>query len=61
MYKLIEGGVTAAKGYQAGGIACGIKKHKKDLAMIYSEAPCTFAGSFTTNLVKAAPVLWDQR
>lgn len=61
MYKLIEGGVTAAKGYQAGGIACGIKKHKKDLAIIYSEAPCTFAGSFTTNLVKAAPVLWDQK
>ena len=61
MYKLIKGGVTAPKGYQAGGIACGIKKRKKDLALIYSETPCTFAGSFTTNLVKAAPVLWDQK
>jgi glutamate N-acetyltransferase/amino-acid N-acetyltransferase len=61
MYTVIEGGVTAAKGYQAGGIACGIKKRKKDLAMIYSRTPCTFAGSFTTNLVKAAPVLWDQQ
>ena len=61
MYTVIEGGVTAAKGYQAGGIACGIKKRKKDLALIYSRTPCTFAGSFTTNLVKAAPVLWDQQ
>lgn len=61
MYKKIEGGVTAAKGYKTGGIACGIKKRKKDLALIYSQTPCTFAGSFTTNLVKAAPVLWDQK
>ncbi|MGH0052354.1 MAG: bifunctional ornithine acetyltransferase/N-acetylglutamate synthase, partial [Sphaerochaetaceae bacterium] len=56
-----DGGVTAALGFSANGVACGIKKRKKDLALIYSKAPCSFAGSFTTNLVKAAPVHWDQR
>ncbi len=58
--KILEGGITAATGFLANGIACGIKKRKKDLALVVSEQPCTFAGSFTTNLVKAAPVLWDQ-
>ncbi|MCD7715951.1 MAG: bifunctional glutamate N-acetyltransferase/amino-acid acetyltransferase ArgJ [Lachnospiraceae bacterium] len=58
--KKIEGGVTAAKGFQATGVAAGIKKSKKDMAMIYSEAACRVAGTFTTNLVKAAPVKWDQ-
>lgn len=57
----IQGGVTAAKGYEAVGIFAGIKKDKKDMAMIYSQAPCAAAGTFTTNLVKAAPVKWDQR
>ncbi len=59
--KCIDGGVTSAKGFQAAGIAAGIKKgNTKDMAMIYSEKPCTTAGTFTTNLVKAAPVKWDQ-
>jgi len=58
--KTIEGGITAAIGFLANGIACGIKKRNKDLALVVSEQPCTFAGAFTTNLVKAAPVLWDQ-
>ena len=40
--------------------AAGIKKGKKDMAMLYSEAPCAAAGTFTTNVVKAAPVKWDQ-
>jgi len=57
---IIEGGITAATGFLANGIACGLKKRNKDLALVVSEQPCTFAGSFTTNLVKAAPVLWDQ-
>ena len=57
----IEGGITAAKGFLANGIASGIKKRKKDLALVVSSQDCTFAGSFTTNLVKAAPVLWDQK
>lgn len=56
-----SGGVTAAQGFQAIGIAAGIKKKRKDMAMIYSAAQCAVAGTFTTNLVKAAPVKWDQQ
>ncbi|MDW5299044.1 MAG: bifunctional ornithine acetyltransferase/N-acetylglutamate synthase [Sedimentibacter sp.] len=55
----IEGGVTAAKGFKAAGIFAGIRKKKKDMALIYSEVPCKAAGTFTTNIVKAAPVKWD--
>ena len=59
--KKVEGGVTAAKGFQAAGCAAGIKKEGiMDMAMIYSETPCHTAGTFTTNVVKAAPVKWDQ-
>ena len=59
--KQIEGGVTAAKGYKAAGISAGIKKNgSMDMAMIISDAPCVAAGTFTTNIVKAAPVKWDQ-
>lgn len=58
--QMTEGGVTAAKGYVAAGIYAGIKKGKKDMAMIYSKVPCVAAGTFTTNIVKAAPVKWDQ-
>ena len=57
----IKGGVTAAKGFKAASTAAGIKyKERKDMAMIYSEVPCKAAGTFTTNVVKAAPVKWDQ-
>lgn len=60
--KQIQGGVTAAKGFQAAGIEAAIKyRHRKDMALLYSEAPCVAAGTFTTNVVKAAPVLWDQK
>ncbi len=58
--KKIEGGVTAPSGFSAMGLKAGIKKDKKDMAMIYSETPCVSAGTFTTNQVKAAPVKWDQ-
>ena len=59
--KIIEGGVTAAKGFQAAAAAAEIKyKNRTDMAMIYSEKPCVAAGTFTTNVVKAAPVKWDQ-
>nr|WP_303244364.1 bifunctional ornithine acetyltransferase/N-acetylglutamate synthase [uncultured Cellulosilyticum sp.] len=58
--KLIQGGVTAAKGYKGAGGHIGLKVKKKDLAIVYSETPCTFAGAFTQNVVKAAPVLWDK-
>ncbi|MCD8150131.1 MAG: bifunctional glutamate N-acetyltransferase/amino-acid acetyltransferase ArgJ [Clostridiales bacterium] len=57
----IQGGVTAAKGFSAAAAAAGIKyKDRTDMAMIYSEKPCRAAGTFTTNVVKAAPVLWDR-
>lgn len=58
--QMVEGGVTAPKGFLAIGIAAGIKKDKKDMAMLYSKVPCRAAGTFTTNVVKAAPVKWDQ-
>ncbi|MBQ8305108.1 MAG: bifunctional glutamate N-acetyltransferase/amino-acid acetyltransferase ArgJ [Blautia sp.] len=59
--KVIEGGVTAAKGFLAASAAAHIKyEGRTDMAMIFSEAPCHAAGTFTTNVVKAAPVKWDQ-
>lgn len=59
--KSITGGVTAAKGFLAAAAAAEIKyKGRTDMAMIYSEAPCVASGTFTTNVVKAAPVKWDQ-
>lgn len=62
MYKVIDGGVTAPKGFKAASAAAGIKyQNRTDMAMIYSEAPCMAAGTFTTNVVKAAPVLWDKK
>lgn len=61
MYKFINNGtVTSANGFKAAGIFCGIKKKKKDLALIYSAKPCTAAGTFTLNKVKAAPLLISQ-
>ena len=59
--KIIDGGVTAAKGFEAAAAEAQIKyMDRKDMALIYSEAPCVAAGTFTTNVVKAAPVKWDQ-
>lgn len=59
--KIIEGGVTAAKGFEAAGVEAGIKyQDRKDMALIYSQNPCMVAGTFTKNVVKAAPVLWDK-
>lgn len=58
----ITGGVTAAKGFCAAAAEAGIKyKNRKDMAMIYSKTPCKTAGVFTSNMVKAAPVLWDKK
>lgn len=60
--KEIKGGVTAAKGFQAASAAAEIKyKGRTDMAMIFSSVPCKAAGTFTTNIVKAAPVKWDQK
>lgn len=59
--EIITGGVTAAKGFMAAGVEAGIKyQNRKDMAMVYSKTPCRAAGVFTTNVVKATPVLWDK-
>lgn len=59
---IIEGGITAAKGFLAGSLCAGIKKSDSDdCALIYSEKPCVAAGTFTQNKVKAAPVKWDKK
>lgn len=58
--KNVAGGVSAPKGFQAAGVHCGVKKMKKDLALIYSTVPAVAAGVFTTSKVQAAPVLVDK-
>lgn len=60
---VINGGITAPKGFQAAGLRAGIKpgKTNKDMAMVASAVPCAAAGVFTRNLVKAAPVQWDAK
>ncbi len=58
---IINGGVTAPKGFKAASTAAKIKyENREDMALIYSEQSCAVAGTFTTNVVKAAPVLWDK-
>lgn len=59
--KKIEGGIASPKKYLVGSTAAGIKKKKRDMTVLISEVPSTVAGAFTTNVVKAAPVTWDQR
>lgn len=59
----IKGGVGAPLGFLTSAVSCGIKNpdaKRLDLALIYSEKPCTSAGTFTTNRVKAAPVRVSQ-
>ena len=60
--QFVSGGVTAAKGFTAAGVHCGIRKNKskRDLAMIYCEKPCAAAAVYTQNLVKGAPILVTQ-
>ncbi|MCM1122842.1 MAG: bifunctional glutamate N-acetyltransferase/amino-acid acetyltransferase ArgJ [Eubacterium sp.] len=59
--KVIEGGVTAAQGFEAAGVPAAVKyQGRKDMAMVYSRTPCKAAGVFTSNVVKAAPVMWDK-
>lgn len=57
--EIIQGGVCAAKGFQASGIHCGIRKNKtkRDIALIYSEVQANAAAVYTTNLVKGAPLI----
>lgn len=59
--QIIDGGVTAAKGFFAAATAAGIKyEDRSDMALIFSEIPCEAAGTFTTNVVQAAPVKYDK-
>lgn len=61
MFEYLENGtITSSKGFKAAGIYCGIKKKRKDLALVYSEKVCSVAGTFTLNKVKAAPILISQ-
>jgi len=53
----IEGCVAAPKGFRAAGVRCGLKQRGLDVALIYSEVPAACAALFTTNKVKAAPVV----
>ncbi len=60
--KKIEGGATAALGFEAAATAAEIKyQNRTDMALVYSKVPCKAAGTFTTNVVKAAPVMWDKK
>ena len=60
MMEIIKGGVTSAKGFKAACTAAGIKyKGRTDMAMVVSEVPAVCAGTFTSNVVKAACVKWD--
>ena len=60
--KVIDSGITAAQGFQAASTAAGIKyQGRTDMAMVYSKVPCVSAGTFTTNVVKAACVQWDMK
>ena len=60
--EIITGGVTAAEGFEAASTAAGIKyQDRTDMALVYSQVPCEAAGTFTTNVVKAAPVQWDRQ
>ena len=60
--KIINGGICAPKGFLASATEANIKyKNRTDMAMIFSKVPAISAGTYTTNLVKAAPVLWDRK
>ena len=60
--KIIKGGICAPEGFFASATEANIKyKNRTDMAMIFSKVPAISAGTYTTNLVKAAPVLWDRK
>ena len=59
--KIIDGGVLAAKGFKAAGIAAGIKDNgNKDMALLFADKPAATAIMTTSNMVQAAPVQWDK-
>ena len=59
LISVIKGGITNASGFSAGGAKAGIKvTGKPDLALVYSKTPCSAAGTFTTNAIRASSVDW---
>ncbi len=61
MFRVTDGGITAPKGFKEAGKHIGIKKVKKDIALVTSDVPAEAAGVYTTNIVKAAPLLWNEK
>lgn len=58
----IKGGITAAQGFEAASCEANIKySGRTDMAMVFSKEPCECAGTFTSNVVKAACVQWDMQ
>ena len=57
--RVIDGGITAPEGFKAAGRHIGIKKVKKDIALLTSDVPAKAAGVYTQNRIKAAPVIWN--
>jgi len=59
--RLDDASITLVPGFQAAGVACGLKADRAlDLALVSAELPCSAAALFTTNRVRAAPVVYDQ-
>jgi glutamate N-acetyltransferase/amino-acid N-acetyltransferase len=59
-YRVMDGGVTAPPGYRAAGVHCGLRRSRKDLALLVSDVPAAVAGVFTMNKAQAAPILVDR-
>ena len=58
---MMTGGVTVPRGFSAAGAHVGLKRKRKDLAIVVSSEPCETAAVFTTNVVKGAPVVWGKK
>ncbi len=57
---MVEASISHIQGFKVAGVSCGLKNNGAlDFALVVSDRPCVAAGVFTTNLVKAAPVLVD--
>ncbi len=57
---MVEASISHIQGFKVAGVSCGLKNNGAlDFALVVSDRPCVVAGVFTTNLVKAAPVLVD--
>ncbi|HZX21495.1 MAG TPA: bifunctional glutamate N-acetyltransferase/amino-acid acetyltransferase ArgJ [Clostridia bacterium] len=56
-FEVFDGDITSPKGFKASGLNIGLKKDKKDMALIVSDVLARGAGVFTTNKACAAPIL----